>query len=248
MVPATCKTTFLSPSYLISAIYGLTLVSFNGIYRASQHTREEGKGAYVDNTCLYRTTATAGVTYPFTVRIWQPVQDVFVFLDLNNDGQFQLPAEQLLKLKVTTRTDVISSITIPKTGVVFNKPLRMRVVADSVGLAGTGPCGALKYGQAEDYAVTVVPAAASAVAEAALGVKANVYPNPVHDILHLSFDKTFEGTASLYNILGQAVYEERIKQTTGHNIRTVEFPQGVYTLMIRDASGGLSMQKVCIQH
>jgi hypothetical protein len=57
-----------------------------------------------------------------------------------------------------------------------------------------------------------------------------VYPNPVKDILHLSFEKEI-ATVSIYNILGQGVIERAINTTDGQ-IDMSQLPTGTYIVKV----------------
>ncbi len=86
-------------------------------------------------------------------------QRVKVYIDFNNNGTFDVPAE-LITLPSGTGSGSFfthtGNVVLPST-VVLNTPIRMRVIADfnSGAAANPTPCGALLYGQAEDYRLIV---------------------------------------------------------------------------------------------
>ncbi len=102
----------------------------------------------------YHTTLTVGQNYALTVSTIANSQFVKVYIDYNNDGDFNDPGEQVMDQPISAPDTFTVTITPPPTAV-QSTPLRMRVIADNS--TSTNPCGNLNYGQAEDFAVTVVP-------------------------------------------------------------------------------------------
>ncbi len=124
-------------------------------------------GAYSDNnqtvedrTCNYEGVYYRDRTYPISISTMVNLQNVKVFIDYNNDGIFQTPAEEAYSDVPASTASVdaphTGTITIPHT-VTINTPIRMRVISDFK-FSSTNtitPCGQLSYGQAEDYKVIV---------------------------------------------------------------------------------------------
>jgi hypothetical protein len=79
------------------------------------------------------------------------------YIDYNNNGIFEVPAEQVLSTEASGTAAYFThtaTFTIPGTAV-QNVPLRMRVISDFAGNPYPLPCATLGYGQAEDYKVTI---------------------------------------------------------------------------------------------
>jgi hypothetical protein len=124
-----------------------------------------------DKTCVQRSNVIAGQSYTLAITTETNVQAVWAFIDYNNDGQYNLSERVYLHNGSTANETHSTTITIPGTATTC-APLRMRVYADggsglSVWNDGCGSvsatAGTLNYGQAEDYAVYVKPAATSSL-------------------------------------------------------------------------------------
>lgn len=77
-----------------------------------------------------------------------------VYIDYNNDGIFSETDELVLAKSNITQNSVTSIDVTPPSDAVLNKPLRMRVITDFNGTNIT-PCSNPRYGDVEDYAVTI---------------------------------------------------------------------------------------------
>lgn len=132
--------------------FGLTRVRLAGL----DHASADGQAGYEDFSCAYRATLTADQPYTLQLTTGPNAHDVRVYLDLNDDGQFTGSAELLYQGLAVQNPTV--PLTIASTlGPVYNRTLRLRIVADAAGGTGTGPCNAVQFGQAEDYSVTLLP-------------------------------------------------------------------------------------------
>jgi hypothetical protein len=148
---------------------GPAYVKLNSIEMTSKGYTYEGAGYvhYVDHTCNQSTKLLKGNTYPITVKTRKPnQQDVRVYIDYNNNGTFDsLSGELVFSSNVGvsgTGTDNMyyvhsGNVSVPASGVFYDAPLRMRVMADYTGATIT-PTMQLTYGQAEDYTVVITQA------------------------------------------------------------------------------------------
>ena len=143
--------------------FGITRVRLADL----DHASADGQAGYEDFSCAYRATLTADQPYTLQLTTGPNPHDVRVYLDLNDDGQFTGPAE-LLYQGLAVRNPVVPLNIASALGPVYNRALRLRIVADAVGGTGTGPCAAVQSGQAEDYSVTLVPNTARPAAAFAL--------------------------------------------------------------------------------
>ncbi len=76
---------------------------------------------------------------------------------------------------------------------------------------------------------------------------ARVYPNPVSSSLHLSFAAPFDGTVSLFNAFGEAVYNERLVKSALLDIQTAALATGIYSLVLKDVQGAYEVRQVSIR-
>lgn len=150
-------------TYGLSPYYGVQKVEFNTLSVYSNSSQADG-AIYVDRTVNQSTTVIQGIQYRLKITgSYGNPHYIRVFIDYNNDGDFNDAHENIFSMRTDTAK---KTITIPLTGVVTNTPLRMRVIADdpsvqptSCKLNGTAINGA---GQAEDYTVIVLPSQAIA--------------------------------------------------------------------------------------
>ncbi len=137
-------------------VYGFT---FSGIDVNSGTTFADG--GYVDRTCYFQTTVTAGTSPTVTVNTGTSYNhDVRVYIDYNNDGDFA-DAGELVFSSDNVMTTHAGTIAIPASPPLTNTLLRMRVLADYFTSTITSACFNPAYGQAEDYGLTITPAAGS---------------------------------------------------------------------------------------
>lgn len=130
---------------------GVTNVTFGTINNSSGNATE----GYSDYSCLLQTSVLAGQSNTISITTSNNIaENVRVWIDYNNDGQFSSSTE-IAYSDFNATLNHTGTITVPLTAVT-NTPLRMRVVSD-VGSALNSSCTNLTYGQAEDYGITVTP-------------------------------------------------------------------------------------------
>lgn len=168
--PTACIPTSNNPSS--NQNVGPQVVVFNTINRTSGGYNTEG--IHVQDICNGRTDVYTGASYPISVTTGPFVEDVRVYIDYNNDGVFQVPAEEVFTHTGSVTNETHSgSITIPSTNVFLCQPIRMRVLSDITATPLMLPCGPLERGQAEDYVITIKPPTSSTISIATTGT----FPN-----------------------------------------------------------------------
>ena len=146
-VPVAASCTPVTQSYF--ANYGIIRFRLNSIDNPSA----DGSAGYQDFTCTQRTELTAGINYSMIITTGGTnPHDIRVYLDKDNNGTLTA-AEQIYASAITTSPRATTTLNLG-TGIVFNQPLRLRVVADAIGNT-TGPCVNPVSGQAEDYTIIV---------------------------------------------------------------------------------------------
>lgn len=163
---------------------------------------------------------TAGQIYNFTATSTTGSADydqVIVWIDLNQDGDFDDAGEKVLSTTYNT-SPWKGVITIPSSIATGRTKMRVRLYG-AISNPNTTPCGNSYYGQVEDYSLNV----------GTLGVKdtekisVKYYPNPVKDILTVSSDKKVS-QISVYSVTGQLLQEINQSDT----ISLSKLPSGVY--------------------
>jgi hypothetical protein len=125
----------------------------------SQGYTGDGNLVYIDNTCKHQVELTAGNIYNFTIATGSNNAKGKVFVDYNNDGNFQA-TEEVYSFTSSPGSQTTFQYTVPTTttipSLISCVPLRMRVITD----VGSGPAvvacpTTLGGGQVEDYAVVI---------------------------------------------------------------------------------------------
>ena len=146
-VPVAASCTPVTQSYF--ANYGIVRFRLNTIDNPSA----DGSAGYQDFTCTQRTELTVGINYSMVITTGGTNQhDIRVYLDKDNNGTLTA-AEQIYASAITASPGATTTLNLG-TGIVLDRPLRLRVVADAIGNT-SGPCANPVSGQAEDYTVIV---------------------------------------------------------------------------------------------
>ena len=143
---------FCSPITTTAGTVGMGVynVSFNSI----NNTTNGGTDSYQDYTCGVSTTVTEGNSYAINVTTGSGYgEDVRVWIDFDNDGQFNMTNE-LVFVSDNILQNHSGSVAIP-TGLLIGTPLRMRVISDYESNSITTSCYTPAYGQCEDYTVLI---------------------------------------------------------------------------------------------
>lgn len=132
-------------------------VTFNTINNNSSATTP------YENFTAISTTVSLGITYPISVTISGafPEDQVIVFVDYNQNGNFTDPGETVF----TSPQGIgphISSFTIPATATLGTTRMRVRMHDATLGPNPTS-CGNSDYGQVEDYTLNIVACITAAV-------------------------------------------------------------------------------------
>lgn len=114
----------------------------------------DGFLSYIDNSCTRQATVNANSSNTLTVTTQTNPQHVIAYIDYNNDGNFSASEIVLDHLGTLLNETHTATFTLPA-NTVLDTPLRMRVVADWASSATPSSCGALDYGQAEDFSVLI---------------------------------------------------------------------------------------------
>jgi PKD repeat protein len=144
--------------------FGPTRVRLAGI---DQHSAD-GQTGYQDFSCPQRATLTTDRPALLQLTTGAVAHDVRVYLDLNDDGQFTAPAELLYQGLSMQSPSIVLNIPATTPGLVYHRPLRLRLWTDAAGSPFAGPCTSPRQGQVEDYSVVIRPNAAPPAAAFAL--------------------------------------------------------------------------------
>ena len=168
-----------------------------------------------------------------------------VWIDYNKNGLFTDAGELVFSKVASTATTASGSFTVPST--VALGSTRMRVSMKYNGVPTS--CETLPYGQVEDYTVNITLTAAGISGLAATAPSETVskfefvlFPNPVQDVLNVSFDNNTSATFTIINMMGRAV---KLGSLSQEGIDVNELTSGVYFIQI--TSGQNSVTKKFIK-
>lgn len=193
-------------------------VKFAGIDNTST-----GTSGYEDFTSVVGIVE-QGKPYPIAVTVSGFDSDLTsVWIDYNQDNVFS-ESEKI----VLTPTEVAAgTITIPSTATLGNTRMRVR----SSYVVSPPACGAVSYGQAEDYTITVKEAdlSASQISK----TRVSVYPNPFSDVLKISDLKGVQ-SVSVTDISGRQV--KTLAPSAELNLSTLKSGLYIVNLKMEDGS------------
>lgn len=127
---------------------------FNFTFNTINNSTNGGTDSYQDYTCTSSTTVTEGNSYNVNITTGTGYsEDVRVWIDFNNDGQFNMTNELVFSSDNVFQNHS-GSVAIP-TGSILNTSLRMRVASDYEGNTITSSCTDVLYGQHEDYTILI---------------------------------------------------------------------------------------------
>ena len=116
------------------------------------NTTSHNDGQCLDYSCSKFTELELNTTYNITIRTGTSNNEgAKVYIDYNNNGIFD-PNEVVASFPANVVGTRTLSFTTPASGVVFNTPLRLRVISEFNSIPTT-PCDNVIIGQSEDYTV-----------------------------------------------------------------------------------------------
>ena len=196
----------------------------------------EGTAGYEDFTAV-EGNVTAGQTYDFSASYTEggyPSDQVTVWIDLNNDQDFDDEGEKVLELEPSV-SPWVGSITIPSTATAGKTRMRIRLQDYSIG-GIESPCGNAGFGQVEDYTLNIGTLAVSDVRKDAV----KVYPNPVIDVLNIdAADKV--KSVQVFDLTGKVVSSHTLNAVK-NQINLNKLTPGVYVVTIVTEKGTQSVK------
>ena len=189
----------------------------------------EGYAAFTDQG----TTLVAGQTYAVTLDpgfgFFTYDENWSIWIDLDNDGQFEDPAELILAPAASNAT-ITTSLTVPVGAPVG--ATRLRVIMKFADQVADGCEDGYDYGETEDYCVNIE--AASSISET-LVTNLAAQPNPADSWITLGLGSG-NGTLDVVDNTGRIVLQSTY--TGGRaDLRTAELAEGRYTVVARRADG-----------
>lgn len=143
---------------------GISMVAFGDIINHTETYNEDNNDFYKNfsnNYCLGKATTKIPLVHStnLSVRVgYNALHKVKVYIDYNNDGQFNESTELVLNQSSIASRGLVTANVTPPANAVLNTALRMRVIGelDYPHITVTA-CYLPVFGQVEDYAVTIDP-------------------------------------------------------------------------------------------
>lgn len=206
-------------------------------------------GGYADFTNK-STNLTKGKNYSITIRPgWTSTvyrEAYQVWIDYNQDGDFNDSGELVYSRSRTTNSSITGSFTVPSAA--RNGTTRMRVSMKYN--AKSGACEVFSYGEVEDYTVNF--GSASREQKMAGNFKIDLYPNPADIETLVQFEIPGEATditLAVFDVRGKEVIRQQWFKTNGliqHALNTQTFDQGIYFISI-EGQGFKKVEKLIIR-
>ena len=193
-------------------------------------------GGYGDFTAQ-STSVNKGSSYTITITprwagtVYREAYNVWI--DYNQDGDFNDSGEQVYSRSRTTSSSISGSFAIPASA--LSGATRMRVSMKYN--ANATSCETFTYGEVEDY--TVVIGGGSRTITVADTAELGLAPNPAVSATTVSFNVTGGAqdiSLSIYDAMGRSVHQQVISQVTGAHAETVDvsgLDNGLYHVVIR---------------
>ncbi|MFB6305563.1 MAG: GEVED domain-containing protein [Flavobacteriales bacterium] len=228
--PPKCKPKTLS----YCCDYGIYNVKLKNI----DHSSSGGEEGYKDFSCEHRTQLVEYNSYNISIETGNSnPQDTRVWIDLNNDGEFNMSKE--LVFEALNTTDPSGMFKMPELSS-SDSLIRMRITSDEVG-SNLNACDDPKRGQTEDYAIIVKKGTGVANEKGKNDKEILLFPNPVNNKLNVNLsniNNLSDFTYTIHNILGKKVLHKKVSRlnTTKLVIDVSAFKKGVYYLTLKTSN------------
>jgi GEVED domain/Secretion system C-terminal sorting domain/Cleaved Adhesin Domain len=229
--PTTC---YCNNITFVSLVEPITTVNFAGINNVTSPV--VGATPSLEDFTSIIGNVTAGTTYPITLKGNSDgnfTNRYIVFIDwnqnkiLNDSDEVYFSGTTDMNIVNSTGTDslqAIGNILVPATAIAGNTRMRVKKIFGTTDFVN--PCLGSDYGQVEDYTINVTALSTVSLDD----LNFSVYPNPVKDILNLSYNKKIS-TVSVFNIIGQEIKSESINETNA-KLDLSNLPKGNYFVKI----------------
>ncbi|MDC0177609.1 zinc-dependent metalloprotease [Polaribacter sp.] len=240
---AVCSTN--SVSTWSSGILGVTL---NGVTMTSSYSAGDDGNIDETSNCVNYFEIDGAVSYDLEVALSINFQQLGVWIDWNDDGDFEDANEQqYLDDDISDESIVQISINYPE-NIPYNDYVRIRLICDiddryTGNPKLTSPCtSTLTDGQSEDYTIYVKESSTASIAKNNV-LNVSLHPNPAKNEVNISAKNTIE-TVTIYNVLGKKVSSYTVNATS-KNLDIANLSSGIYVLkyLSSNAVGSLKFVK-----
>ncbi|GGG64846.1 GEVED domain-containing protein [Epilithonimonas arachidiradicis] len=231
--------TTMAPTYCTAGATSTSWEKISNVTFADINNNSTATAGYEDFTAVTGNVE-AGSTYTFTASFTGTSYDadqVTVWIDLNNDKDFNDAGEQVLVTAIK-KSPWTGSITIPASATIGTTRMRVRLNDTSSSSSNTTPCGTSTFGQVEDYTLNIGQLAVNDVSKN--GIKA--YPNPVKDIFTIEAQGKIK-SVKVFDVTGKQLLTKDLNEATS-KIDFTKFNSGVYVVTTTMEDGSTTSTKV----
>ena len=193
-------------------------------------------GGYADFTSISTSLAkgssnTITITPRWTGTVYREAYRVWI--DYNQDGDFNDSGEQVYSRSRTTASSISGSFTVPTSA--LSGATRMRVSMKYN--ANPSSCETFTYGEVEDYTVII----SNAIGQGITGdtgfsnAEMSIYPNPAKHTLNISLIEATGKDYVIYNTVGQVVG----KGAYTENVDVSSLQSGIYIIEVNTENNKL---------
>lgn len=186
-------------------------------------------GGYADFTSISTTLAkgssnTITITPKWTGSKYREAYRVWI--DYNQDGDFNDAGEQVYSRSRTTSSPISGSFTVPSSALTGATRMRVSMKYNAYPTS----CETFSYGEVEDYTVIISNSANNGITADPENVQATLtlYPNPAKYSLNISLEDAIGKEYAIYNVMGQVVMKGIFVQ----RIDVSSLQSGVYMLEV----------------
>lgn len=190
--------------------------------------------ASYENFTAISTDVRRSVNYAITITpVWRSTQyaeGYAVFIDYNNDGDFNDAGEKVVSKAASLATSQTATFTIPTTAIPGPKVMRVVMKRDGIPVA----CETFTYGQVEDYTINIAATSRGTedlVEETQTVIEKldfQLYPNPVLGS-ELNISVTNNASYRILNLVGQEISKGNVENET---VPVSNISEGIYLLEV----------------
>jgi chitodextrinase len=229
-VSNTVNVTTLTPTITYCTSKGNSTANeyINRVQLGTINNTSGNNGGYGNYTSL-STNLSRGTSNTITITptwIGTALRDAYkVWIDYNQDGDFDDSGEQVVNVAKTKTTPITRSFTVPATASLGTTRMRVSMKYN----ASPTSCETFANGEVEDYTVNITSSAR--IEDNNTSLSFNLYPNPVKgDILNIS-NLELASEYRIFNMLGQELGKGKIENNT---IYVGSLNVGTYIIEVSD--------------
>jgi len=230
--------TTAAPQYCTAGATSTSFEKISNVTFADINNNSTSTAGYEDFTSVTG-NVTAGQTYTFSASFsGTSFEDdqVLVWIDFNNDKDFNDPGEEVL-VTPASLSPWTGSITIPATATIGTTRMRVRMHDSSLTPNAT-PCGTSSFGQVEDYTLNIGTLAVSDISKTQI----KAYPNPVVDVLNIDSPSKVK-SVSVFDASGKNAANFELNSAKSQ-VNLSKLSPGVYVVTITTESGTSSVKVI----